>query len=420
MEEARAVGAIVAFPAFADPGQAVPLPRRRPDGRRPVRNPPAAADRSAGRARRHPGAADRGRRPRHPAGPRQGPLRPRARPAPPQGRAADRRRLGGAAASPRKSRAIRGTCRWTGSPRPTGSSSSAAVCERSSRNYLANFRPLCRRKRPSCPLPYREVRLHMCAWSAPLPAPVALPGHPTHPLSPPPHLQFPSRSIPPIFLPPNSCPGLPFAAPPPPHPLPPPPSSPPPPPSPLPSPPPPLILPPPLPPSPSPHSPPPPLSTPPLPLSLPCLSPFTLPPLWVEPASAMRASLPAARAALPIASVRAAPSMRLLRVSALFADSIQQIHSLRASGVMSTAGRRSSLRIAFQSAPEIVWKVMDNAGRNVFPVCHRRRGKGSGNRQARARATRWPSSGGELKTSARSSDVALDAARVHAVKWFGR
>ena len=43
MEEARAVGRIVAFPAFDQSRQAVPLPRRRPARARPVRDHAAAS-----------------------------------------------------------------------------------------------------------------------------------------------------------------------------------------------------------------------------------------------------------------------------------------------------------------------------------------------------------------------------------------
>ena len=51
MEEARAVGAIVAFPAFDQPGQAVPLPRRRPARRRARSGSCSRPSATGGRAR---------------------------------------------------------------------------------------------------------------------------------------------------------------------------------------------------------------------------------------------------------------------------------------------------------------------------------------------------------------------------------
>ena len=101
MEEARAVGAIVAFPAFADPGQAVPVPRRGRSAGGPIgilqpkrTAPPVepdvilvpliAVDGRGTRLGRGKGHYDRV-----------------LAPAAPQGRAPDRLRLGGPADRPR-------------------------------------------------------------------------------------------------------------------------------------------------------------------------------------------------------------------------------------------------------------------------------------------------------------------------------
>ena len=120
MEEARAVGAIVAFPAFSDPAKpfrflagdplepgpfGIMQPKRRAPAVEPdlILVPLIAID----------GA-------RHPARPRQRPLRPRPRPPEENGREADRRRLAAAAPGHDHSRATRGTFRSTASRAPTG------------------------------------------------------------------------------------------------------------------------------------------------------------------------------------------------------------------------------------------------------------------------------------------------------------
>ena len=112
-EEARAVGAIVAYPCFPNPGK----PFRFLAGD-PLEPGPFGIMQPA---RRHPVVepdlvlvpADRDRRPRHPARPRQGPLRPRARSPEEDRRAPDRRRLAVAAARRHHSRRRLGRARCT-------------------------------------------------------------------------------------------------------------------------------------------------------------------------------------------------------------------------------------------------------------------------------------------------------------------
>ena len=125
MEEARAVGAIVAFPCFANPAK----PFRFLAGD-PLEPGPFGIMQPA---RRHPvvsrtyrRAADRDRLPRNSPRPRQGPLRPRARPPEEEQGAADRGRLAASGAHGNHSPATSGTSRSTPSPRPTGWRSSSA------------------------------------------------------------------------------------------------------------------------------------------------------------------------------------------------------------------------------------------------------------------------------------------------------
>ena len=78
MEEARAVGRIVAFPAFHNPAKPFRFRAGDPLAPGPFGIMQPKPERAGGRARPDPGAADRHRRQRHPARPRQGPLRPGA------------------------------------------------------------------------------------------------------------------------------------------------------------------------------------------------------------------------------------------------------------------------------------------------------------------------------------------------------
>ncbi|CAA9499538.1 MAG: 5-formyltetrahydrofolate cyclo-ligase, partial [uncultured Sphingomonas sp.] len=78
-------------------GQAVQVPRRRPAGARSVRDHAAEEIGAGGRAGPGAGPIDRHRWSRHPARPRQGPLRPRPREVEEEPRPSGRRRLASAA-----------------------------------------------------------------------------------------------------------------------------------------------------------------------------------------------------------------------------------------------------------------------------------------------------------------------------------
>ena len=129
IEEARAVGRIVASPAFDHPAKPFRFRAGDPLDRRTVRNDAAQSENAGGRARPDPCSADRCRRPRHAPRPRQRALRSRAGAAA-EGRSAPcRDRLEPSAAQRNDTRATNGTFRSTPSPRRTGSSSSAQRCE---------------------------------------------------------------------------------------------------------------------------------------------------------------------------------------------------------------------------------------------------------------------------------------------------